>query len=124
MTDAWDRLELRYLAGLRVTGDRRAGAFANALLYAWGAMVWWSLAPVVPVWGFKRHLLWATSAFLAYLALRCLAVIEASNRWLSRLALARHVAPGRRRGDRRPRRGSWRARPLARVRARRVEVLA
>jgi len=125
--DLWDRAQARYLRGLRVQGDVRLKALAQGGLYGWGACVWWVLAPGMPVYGWQRSLLWGVSFFLAYMFLRSLAVIHASWAWLERLALARHVGPGTRRGTRWPpslrAHGAVRPSPLSRVKARRVAPL-
>lgn len=120
MTDAWDRMEARYFAGLGVNRDVRVPALLNLILYAWGANVWWALAPAMAVHGWQRQVLWATSFFLAYMALRSLAVIHASAAWLDRLALARHIGPGHRRADLAGRRrAELHLSPLNRIKARR-----
>jgi len=120
--DAWDRAEARYLRGLRVQGDVRLQGLVNAILYGWGAIAWWTLAPVVGVWGWHRQVLWASSWVLVYLSLRSLAVIVASSRWLARLALARRVRPGRH-GAGRADRLRLPLSPLSRVRVRRTAKL-
>lgn len=115
--DAWDRLEVRYLRGLNVHTDQRVGALGNVFIYAAGAEIWWVLAPAMPVYGWHRTALWVVSFFLAYMALRYLAVFHASWLWLER----QHCAAGhpgqpviRQRAHRKERLS-----PLSRIRAKR-----